>query len=1048
MTQETKLFHITEYTPDYAASLAEMWNRSGASWGGSAVHHTEQGILDDHACSTNLVEFLAVDKNDEVIGFCSFSRYFKDTGALYIPLLNVRPDWHGKKVGKALVLAAVKQTISMGWPRLDLFTWPGNTKAVPTYKKCGFFWERRDDTTHLMNFIPTVMQTELLQPFFSQASWYDDAVREIRVEPDGRSERGFDYYTYVWQHDNQYARADFEKTGRGLCLIETDDFLVAMELDAHQVVSGRELPVRFRCVNKSGRPMKVQISGEGDGPVHSHYCLAADIRGTQLLEGSFNAEQLPEPQNLMRTHPCVMARVLVNGRSALFRTGIDIRPPAVIKLRELTAPCYAGEKRTGWIELENCFDEQATLTIDLPVTDVLAFQEHRIQCQLQDREKKSVPCQLTIMRDGCWSAEAAASSYLSSGERIDFAVPLHGLVKGWHSCCSGEDDESWFIVNGRFSWHLGKDGGWGTVRGFRPNTSTTRFYCPSLGRPYSNEFDTTRPEHVIASKQPDGSMVQEADFYSHDFPGLVVRSIAQLWPHGELQRTLAVINRTDKALDRPVFLSDHVWHDLTDGAIPYDGRIMQLVDENEADYDLYDVGRLSERWLFAGGQPFTRGLCWQQDVKVIFTRGLVFEHEPGKLAAEETWQAPPVRLVCGMFDSWQDFRVYATSLPHLAKPEITGTLVLTVNRGNPVLQPVGHEPVEPLLLRIDEHKKINRQVQISATFGQSGKPVVFQQEIASGGLDLPLSKPDETLSSLEMTFDMPDQSFSVRRQLFVPSHVPVKLNSGWRDNRPILSADNGPFSIALSPDFSHALMSLCVDGHEWLDTTFPQPEPRSWFNSWPGGLSAKPWGLQHATIHAAERNGAYAQLSDQHGNHWSGLSSTYRIEDHPKFGGLTVTVYWVMLPGIPLLAQVVHVQNRTGRILQNEEMGCELFFRPQRDLQQCWFEARDTAGTLRRYRGGQTEHDLTVQQSVLLGADGIQQRLQVITRDNPDGQSPMANNALIAWMKGLRVTVADQASGWTEPVFFLASTAGVPLDSLGDLLALELREREAQHADH
>ncbi|MFD0960511.1 hypothetical protein [Paenibacillus chungangensis] len=59
----------------------------------------------------------------------------------------------------------------MGWPRLDLFTWAGNTKAVPLYKKCGFFWEKKDDSVHLMNFIPTVLQTEALLPSLERLDW-------------------------------------------------------------------------------------------------------------------------------------------------------------------------------------------------------------------------------------------------------------------------------------------------------------------------------------------------------------------------------------------------------------------------------------------------------------------------------------------------------------------------------------------------------------------------------------------------------------------------------------------------------------------------------------------------------------------------------------------------------------------------------------------------------------------------------------------------------------------------------------------------------------
>ncbi len=156
---------IVEYEEGYAKRIAKMWNESRESWGGEARVFTAEQIIMQEANADNLHSYLALD-GEEVVGYCSLSEYREDTGALYIPLLNVHPSYHGKKVGKLLVLKTVERAVELGWPRLDLYTWPGNTKAVPLYKKCGFFWEDRDDTTHLMNFLPTVLNSPLCKDFF------------------------------------------------------------------------------------------------------------------------------------------------------------------------------------------------------------------------------------------------------------------------------------------------------------------------------------------------------------------------------------------------------------------------------------------------------------------------------------------------------------------------------------------------------------------------------------------------------------------------------------------------------------------------------------------------------------------------------------------------------------------------------------------------------------------------------------------------------------------------------------------------------------------
>lgn len=153
---------ITEYNKKHAQATATMWNESRSHFGGGEEVETAQERHEKECNSGNIVTMLALE-DDKVIGYCGLSEYKQDSGALYIPLLNAHPNYLGRGVGKALVLEAIKRTYEAGWPRLDLYTWPGNTKAVPLYKRCGFFWEEREETTHLMNFIPQVLNHDLIK---------------------------------------------------------------------------------------------------------------------------------------------------------------------------------------------------------------------------------------------------------------------------------------------------------------------------------------------------------------------------------------------------------------------------------------------------------------------------------------------------------------------------------------------------------------------------------------------------------------------------------------------------------------------------------------------------------------------------------------------------------------------------------------------------------------------------------------------------------------------------------------------------------------------
>ena len=203
---------IIEYSDAHAASLADMWNKSHDNWGGDSEVLTERIMIEEHAASLDINTYLALDGNGEVIGYCGLAKFLFDPDALYIRLLNVRPDYMGKGVGKALVLLSVERTIELGNPRLDIYTWSGNTEAVPLYKKCGYLWEDRPSTTHLVNFIPTVLATPCFKDFFASADWYSDSTREIEIKPDGVKLNKFEVFGYSWGKDGRRLAVGFERS--------------------------------------------------------------------------------------------------------------------------------------------------------------------------------------------------------------------------------------------------------------------------------------------------------------------------------------------------------------------------------------------------------------------------------------------------------------------------------------------------------------------------------------------------------------------------------------------------------------------------------------------------------------------------------------------------------------------------------------------------------------------------------------------------------------------------------------------------------------------
>ena len=328
-----KKIKIVDYNHKYARAVAEMWRNSSQGWNGEILLNSEQAVITDEEKSVHLNAWLAMD-GDLVVGYCNLYEYQEDTGALYIGLLNVRDDYHGKKIGKALVLKAVNQTRELGWDRLDLFTWSGNTAAVPLYKKCGFFWENRDDSTHLMNFIPQVLTNELVKDYFEMIDWYEDSTRQIEIKPDGRKENGFDFFTYSWQKNDKKLLMEYCCHGRGLRKIENNEYSITVSVKKLKLVFGSSYEIKYHIINKTKIPLNIAIKGESERNIVFDFEQTTNVTSEKTIIGKFFINPVEKKQNEWKTYPNVISHISVNDKKAIFKTGIEPIFPAEIVLEK------------------------------------------------------------------------------------------------------------------------------------------------------------------------------------------------------------------------------------------------------------------------------------------------------------------------------------------------------------------------------------------------------------------------------------------------------------------------------------------------------------------------------------------------------------------------------------------------------------------------------------------------------------------------------------------------------------------------------------------
>ena len=943
---------IVEYERKYAKAVAQMWNMSGESWGDDIGVETEETVIAVNENSENINTWLAV-AGDEVVGLCGFSEYREDEGASYISILNVRPDYQGKKVGKALVLKAVEKACQCRWPRLDLYTWPGNTKAVPLYKKCGFFWEDRDDATHLMNFIPYVLRTEVVADFFREADWYEDSIREIAVEPDGRKENGFVYFSYNWQHQGKILKMEFEPRGRGLRLIETDDWLVSAAVQQQNLAFGRDYTVCYRLVNKSGKPLEVSIQGRNDKNISFALERTVSVEDEMTVTGKFHVGEIAEDQNVWHTHPGVCAELKINGKMALLKVGIVPKFPALIRAVLPEKEYFAGSQGQFFLNLENGYNEPAVFKFSLPEDSFIDLEQEEYKIKLAAGEKKAVPVSYFLHNPGLWQGKAEIVAWPESGGTVVYSQELIAPFAGTGSSFGGETSDYFFVVNGRYLLTLQKYTNVLRVSPLRKTPFNTSFMRPQLGLPYSVEFAKTKPDRVEWGNE-DGVSFLRALYRSSSRPGLEIERLASLQADGLFWQQWRISNCGSEPAEN-LWFKTMISHANAWPVLPLGGRIIEGRDGGGylSSFPFHEV---TENWIFS--RAGNRGLCWPKEMKMKAQDWLWLEEDLGTLAPGARVDIKPVYLSLDTFGTWQEFREFALKINEGEDLSATDSLEVAVNGGNPFVR-------GDYQLLVRQHQKIKFEGEVKVS--SSAKNFVSKcAPIAACSADMLLTPPPPAAYDLiEVEVETTDVVYKRQAAVFGYGGSIGKREQKGEDHE-IITVDNGVLSFSAAPTFGPVVFSMVYKGQEWLDSSFPTPGPKSWWNPWLGGVGLEIDDLSAQSLLKQPRFLRCLTRPDNRGNQWQGLQIEVDIQEHEKFQGLVIRQNILTLPGLGGICVFSELEHK-GLALNGVECQNAIYLASGRTLTGSWVQYLSPRGyTVRLKAAGGNSTPMV--HSLLLGS--------------------------------------------------------------------------------
>ncbi|WLR54396.1 GNAT family N-acetyltransferase [Mesobacillus subterraneus] len=666
MAQLNKVIQIEKYHEGLAAGVAKMWNLSRDGWGGDTRVMTEEQVKKKEANSDNIELYLALD-GEEVVGNCGLSEYKEDTGSLYIPLLNVRTDYHGYKIGKKLLLQALEKTVELGWPRLDLYTWAGNTKAVPLYKKCGFFWEDRDDSTHLMNFIPQVVNTPLLKPVFEKIDWYGDSTRLIEVKPDGTKENGFTFYEYSWQNAETSARVQFERTSRGISLIETDEFILQMKLADHEVIQEEEREFEITVVNKGEAPLSFKAAGADNGRVKYDFNTERMVNHETTLSATFTIEKGEEPSN-WRTHPSIKATVSINGLECELKLGIFPINPAKIEASFSGNLSFLEKETAINVEISNNLRETAVYELHFPDDEqvVLAKQNFTVEVPARGRKTLSVP--LTVKQHGFYKPELTITATKNDKQKLLFKQEISVAFKGLGEKFVGESTDFWHIFNGLGQINVRKRDLLTSAARNNKKNQPFAFMTPKLGKPYSLEFTKKKPSSVTWEIH-DSSIDMKICMESAEMEGLHLTQTYRLFGDGIVHTWAQVENKGEK-VHPDVAFSQPVYHEMEQVYFPLDGEVVHFSENRIMEIGELDSERITGNWYFTEGHSVPIGLTWSEGSNAgPESWQFIIEDQFGKLLPGSKAVSGTITLSLGAFQNVEEFIAYAEQVQAREKPE-------------------------------------------------------------------------------------------------------------------------------------------------------------------------------------------------------------------------------------------------------------------------------------------------------------------------------------------------------------------------------------------
>ena len=873
---------IRPYTEADAPAVATLWRESAIEWPGGGPfggrHATAEGVRHEQRARHPLETFIAWRDDPTsgapiAVGYCSLLAQPDDATATYVGLLTAHPSWHGQGVGRDLLMAAISRTIEIGRDRVDLHTWSGNLKAVPLYKKVGFFWVP-DTSVRMANFLPMLMRIKAIRAFFEStgADWYANSVRTLNLTEDRERRGGAEVYAYAWEYSGARLEATIDRHANALVAIATPNFEVGLALDDPRVPTGTTRTCTFHLTVPDQKPIvTATFVANGNGAVRTSrqaHCTVAAGTTTSVdwdVEGTLTG-QPSNPRPGMASPDTVTVLAVIDDEPVSFSCAARVVAPVAIAIDDLT-PLLPGTSRTTWITLENETDQYQSVEFRAATVGPFTVSAGDWATRAIDpRSRASFPMVLSADDVGSGTLHLTARQQDGHGRLASGAlppdsvptilsVPLHAGQSGAlfvdqtdaHVRVTTDD----LVVTAPLT-----NSGWQptfTVADRHTGHALLRHAC-GLGPPFSPSPISASSWTPTVTYQP-GAVAVVLQARPNDLPGVTFERHIRVANSGIIDVGYVLVNGSAQPLTFDVGTGTAAELDgirQTRIACVIDGVVVD--DESDAFPDWEEpsggASRLGEGWIAEYGDGMVVGAMWTNAEDIHGDSRLAELVLPiGEVEAGDTASTATLRLYAGPGDwrairaRWRAFAgISASTHGAIEKVHRVDTATLAC----PVSVNDVHE-TDLILTRANDQPHDGSVSVVSDAGSTSPLPVTGLRALSPTSIRVAIPMPKHSgavstvarLTTADTTTDFALPLVRVgRSEGVVATHV-----NAVRPALDSVSLDTGAMRVRLLPTQRARIVGIETPNAEgaWIDhllSSEPDPRPWVWFNPWFGGISA------------------------------------------------------------------------------------------------------------------------------------------------------------------------------------------------------------------